>query len=96
MGYVFQDLALFPHKNVKGNIEYGYQKSSVDKKILQLSEIIELLQLSNLLERTTSTLSGGEKQRVALARSLAASPKILLLDEPFASLDIKFRGIILN
>ena len=96
VGYVFQDLALFPHKNVRGNIEYGYQKYSVDKNILQLSEIIELLQLSNLLERTTSTLSGGEKQRVALARSLAASPKILLLDEPFASLDIKFRGIILN
>ena len=95
-GYVFQDAALFPHLDVLGNIQYGYKLTPRDRRRLEPDRLIELLQLSALLDRSIIDLSGGEKQRVALARALAASPRMLLLDEPLASLDAAFKGVIIR
>lgn len=83
VGYVFQDLRLFPHLNVERNLYYSAQSSSV----AYAKELIDLLELSHLLTQQPHSLSGGEKQRVAIARALLSKPKLLLLDEPFASLD---------
>ena len=88
-----QDYALFPHMSVKDNIGFGlkvlkYDRISAEKKI---TEICELLEITHLLERQPKTLSGGEGQRVAMARALIISPKLLLLDEPLCALDEKTR-----
>ncbi len=89
IGYLFQNLLLFPHMNVYSNISYsmkikGSSESEVEAKVKRLTEIIGI---EHLVNRYPKHLSGGEKQRVALARSLASDPKILLLDEPFNNLD---------
>ncbi|CDH29882.1 molybdate transport protein (ABC superfamily,atp_bind) [Xenorhabdus bovienii str. Jollieti] len=84
MGYVFQDARLFPHYCVKGNLQYGM---SPDMKP-QFDNIIGLLGIEHLLSRFPMTLSGGEKQRVAIGRALLTAPEILLMDEPLASLDL--------
>jgi ABC-type sugar transport system ATPase subunit len=91
MGYVPQDYALFPFLNVSDNITFGLraQKASKSRIEKSLNTLADLLHLSPLLKRDIQNLSGGEKQRVALARALAVSPKILLLDEPLASLDVR-------
>ena len=95
-GYVFQDSALFPHMNVWENIRYGYKLTPSHKRRTEPEELVELLQLSDLLDRSVGGLSGGERQRVALARALATSPNLLLLDEPLGSLDAAFRGLIIR
>jgi molybdate transport system ATP-binding protein len=95
-GYVFQDSALFPHKSVGDNIRYGYNLTSADSREVDLDHLIDMLGLSSLMERSVKNLSGGEKQRVALARALAISPKLLLMDEPLASLDARFKGTIIS
>jgi hypothetical protein len=85
IGYVFQDARLFPHYSVRGNLRYGMAKSMAG----QFDKLVALLGIEPLLDRLPSSLSGGEKQRVAIGRALLTAPELLLLDEPLASLDIR-------
>ncbi|PJG81979.1 molybdenum ABC transporter ATP-binding protein ModC [Caviibacterium pharyngocola] len=84
IGYVFQDARLFPHYTAKGNLCYGCKKENKAK----LERIVELLGIGHLLKRYPITLSGGEKQRVAIGRALLTEPEILLMDEPLSALDL--------
>ena len=87
IGYVFQDSRLFPHFSVRRNLLYGYQRSAAADRKINPDDVIGLLGLGTLLERRPHQLSGGEKQRVSLGRALLAQPRLLLMDEPLASLD---------
>lgn len=93
IGMVFQDYALFPHLNVEDNIAYGLVSKGIKKKQAreQIQNLIELFNLNGLEKRSVVLLSGGEKQRVALARSLAVQPSLLLFDEPLSALDADLR-----
>jgi molybdate transport system ATP-binding protein len=87
LGYVFQEANLFPHLDVRGNIEYGLKRVPIAQRKLSIERLCELLDVSSLLQRQVATLSGGERQRVAIARTLAANPKLILMDEPLVGLD---------
>ena len=87
VGYVFQDALLFPHLSVRGNLAYGESLTAPAERFVDAERVIALLGIRDLLDRNPASLSGGEKQRVAIGRALMASPRILLLDEPLASLD---------
>jgi molybdate transport system ATP-binding protein len=93
VGYVFQEPRLFPHLTVRQNLLYGRLFNHAGT--IQPDEVIDLLNLKTLLQRRPSGLSGGEQQRVALGRALVASPRLLLLDEPLASIDQAHRLEIL-
>jgi molybdate transport system ATP-binding protein len=95
IGYVPQDLALFPHLSVRGNLLYGHRSSAAGDGRITLAQVLAVLEIEPLLQRGVGQLSGGEKQRVALARALLAAPRLLLLDEPLASLDAKLKARIL-
>lgn len=95
IGYVPQDLALFPHFSVRQNLFYGRKFSSA-KSPFSFERVVELLEIQPLISRGVTELSGGEKQRVAIARALLASPRLLLLDEPLASLDAPLRAKIIS
>ena len=87
IGMVFQDYALFPHMTVFENISFGINQLSKKERIEKVKNLLDLISLSGIEKKYPHQLSGGEQQRVSLARSLATSPKLLLLDEPFSSLD---------
>lgn len=97
-GMVFQDYALFPHKNVFQNIEFGLRMRGWSSKgrMQRVTEVMDLVGLTGFGERSVFDLSGGEQQRVALARSLAPNPQLLLLDEPMGSLDRALRERLLG
>jgi molybdate transport system ATP-binding protein len=84
---VFQDLRLFPHLSVAGNLRYGLRRSGPAAARIVMGRVVELLELGGLLHRRSWQLSGGERQRVALGRALLAQPRLLLLDEPLSSID---------
>jgi molybdate transport system ATP-binding protein len=95
VGYVFQEGRLFPHLSVRRNLLYGRWFTGKRDRYTALDPIVELLGIGPLLERSPEALSGGEKQRVAIGRALLASPRLLLLDEPLASLDEERKAEIL-
>ncbi len=93
IGYVFQEGRLFPHMTVKKNLQYGMKKKAAGK--ISFDEVVNMLNLEHLLNSKPSRISGGERQRTALGRSLLSSPHILLLDEPFSAVDSNLRQQIL-
>ena len=95
IGYVFQDANLFPHLSVRKNLEYGQRRIPVSQRKVALEQALQLLGIGHLLERMPSALSGGERQRVGIARALVTSPRLLLMDEPLASLDLKRKQEVL-
>lgn len=91
LGMVFQEHALFPHLTVADNVAFGLRKQPREQQRLRVSECLDRVRLSGMEDRYPHELSGGQQQRVALARALAPRPALLLLDEPFASLDLDLR-----
>ncbi|MGJ8628133.1 MAG: molybdenum ABC transporter ATP-binding protein [Sulfitobacter sp.] len=87
LGYVFQDARLFPHLSVQDNLTFGARYAALDRPGPTLDDVVALLGLNAVLKRAPNTLSGGEKQRVALGRALLTRPRMLLMDEPLANLD---------
>ena len=92
IGLVVQEKALFPHLSVYDNIGFGIKKN-IDKKTIT-NDLLELLKIESLKNKYPHEISGGEQQRVALARSLAPNPKLLMLDEPFSALDKDLKGVL--
>lgn len=95
LGHVFQEASLFPHLSVLDNLRYGQKRIPTTERKVSLEQAVELLGIGHLLERKPDRLSGGERQRVGIARSLAVSPRILLMDEPLAALDLARKQEIL-
>jgi molybdate transport system ATP-binding protein len=96
VGVVFQDALLFPHLTVEGNLRYGQRHRKAQTRAVELSRIVEVLEIGELLRRYPRNLSGGEKQRVSLGRALLSGPELLLMDEPLASLDAPLKTRILG
>jgi molybdate transport system ATP-binding protein len=95
IGYVFQEGRLFPHLSVRQNLDYGRRMSGRPRDPTEFERIASLLGITHLLQRRPRMLSGGERQRVAIGRALLMQPRLLLLDEPLASLDAGHKGEIL-
>ncbi|MCM2321025.1 MAG: molybdenum ABC transporter ATP-binding protein [Pseudomonas sp.] len=95
LGYVFQEASLFPHLSVRRNLEFGMRRIDPASRRVSWEHVLELLGIGHLLERMPERLSGGERQRVGIARALLTSPRLLLMDEPLAALDLKRKNEIL-
>jgi molybdate transport system ATP-binding protein len=95
LGYVFQDANLFPHLSARKNLEYGWKRIPLTDRRIPLDHVIDLLGIEPFLDRNPASLSGGERQRVGIARALATSPRLLLMDEPLAALDLARKKEIL-
>jgi molybdate transport system ATP-binding protein len=95
IGYVFQEASLFPHLTVKKNLLFGYKRLSAAERKIAFDETVQLLGLSDLLDRYPDQLSGGQRQRAAIGRALLTSPRLLLMDEPMAALDMTSKAEIL-
>lgn len=95
IGYIFQEGRLFPHKTVRANLAYGLGRLAPEQRAARFDEVVDLLGITPLLERRPKTLSGGEKQRVAIGRALLSGPDLLLMDEPLTALDAARRAEIL-
>ena len=89
-GMIFQDFALFPHLSIKDNVEYGAAGSKTEKQ-QRVHELLELVSLPHLATTMPHQISGGEQQRIAVARALAPRPRLILMDEPFSNLDYQLR-----
>jgi molybdate transport system ATP-binding protein len=96
LGYVFQDGLLFPHLDVEANLRYGLRLAPAAARVIDPAHVVQLLGLKSLLHRLPDKLSGGEKQRVAIGRALLAQPRLLLMDEPLASLDVPRQSEVLR
>src|SRR6202047_515742 len=96
VAYVFQTLALFPHMTVEENVAYGLADSKSQRSAHRAAEILEMFRVEKLRERKPGEISGGEKQRVALARSLATLPRVLLREEPLTGLDAELKASIVD
>lgn len=96
IGMIFQDYALFPHLTVAQNIAFGLKHRSAQEKRAKVDEMLELVHLQGYADRYPHQLSGGQQQRVAIARSLAYSPDLLLLDEPFSNIDTQVRHELIS
>jgi molybdate transport system ATP-binding protein len=95
LGYVFQEASLFAHLSVRANLEFGMRRVPRSERRFEPGTVARLLGIGELLERRPASLSGGERQRVAIARALLASPRLLLMDEPLAALDLRRKQEIL-
>lgn len=95
LGYVFQEASLFPHLNVRRNLEYGWKRIPAAERRVSFEQAVELVGIGQLLDHSPAHLSGGERQRVAIARALLSSPRLLLMDEPLAALDLASKKDIL-
>ena len=95
LGVVFQEASLFPHLSVRGNLAFGLSRVAGAERRFELDAVAAMLGIERLLERKPASLSGGERQRVAIARALLSSPRLLLMDEPLAALDLKRKREIL-
>src|SRR5271170_3131252 len=96
LGYVFQNLALFPHMTVEQNVQYGIVNLPADERRARMMAMLESFRIPHLIGRKPAEISGGERQRVALARSLVTNPSMLLLDEPLSALDTASKSKILD
>ena len=96
IAYVFQSLALFPHLTVEQNIEYGLRNTPEEDRRARVEEILEAFRVEKLRNRKPQQISGGERQRTALARSLVIAPRVLLLDEPLTALDAELKAAIVE
>ncbi len=95
IGYVFQEDRLFPHMSVRANLEYGSRRAPASTRRTNFDQVVDVLDVRALLARRPRTLSGGEKQRISIGRALLANPRLLLMDEPLASLDAARKNEIL-